>query len=107
MRFGNAKGGVRSPAVDVPTATYMSWCTVADTKAPSGTSSAPTGPTKNWLLGFKVPFTNDQLKALYGTHNKYVKRVWASVDKLVKDRWLLPADGRKIKLEAAKSNILR
>jgi hypothetical protein len=105
--FGNAKGGVRSPAVDVPTATYMSWCTVADTKAPSGTSAAPTGPTKNWLLGFKVPFTNDQLKALYGTHNKYAKRVWTSVDKLVKDRWLLPADGRKIKLEAAKSNILR
>jgi hypothetical protein len=105
--FGNARGGVRSPAVDVPIATYMSWCTVADTKAPSGTSSAPTGPTKNWLLGFKVPFTNNQLKALYGTHIKYVKQVMKSVDKLVKDRWLLPADGWNIKLEAAKSNVLR
>jgi hypothetical protein len=36
-----------------------------------------------------------------------VKRVRESVDKFVKDRWLLPADGRKIKVEAAKSNILR
>jgi hypothetical protein len=105
--FGNAKGGVRSPAVDVPIATYMSWCTVADTKAPSGTSSAPTGPTKNWLLGFKVPFNNDQLKKIYDTRDNYVKRVGESVDKLVKDRWLLPADGQKIKEEATKSNVLR
>jgi hypothetical protein len=105
--FGNAKGGVRSPAVDVPTATYMSWCTVVDTKAPSGTSSAPTGPTKNWLLGFKVPFTNDQLKGIYVTHDRYVKQVSKSVDKFVKDRWILPTDGLKIKEEAARSNILR
>jgi hypothetical protein len=85
----------------------MSWCTVADTKAPSGTSSAPTGPTKNWLLGFKVPFTIEQLKGLYVSHDRYVKQVSKSVDKFVEDRWLLPADGRKIKDEAAKSNILR
>jgi len=59
--FGNAKGGIRLPEITVPTATH--------TAAILGFNS-PLG-----LRGTTEPFTNDQLKALYSSHEDYVNKV--------------------------------
>jgi hypothetical protein len=85
-QYGNALGGVRTPYLDVPAATYHS--TV------KGATFCPE-------LGRAEPFTWSRLVSAHGTPQNYAARVSASVDRLVKDRWLTESDGRKIKAEAA------
>jgi hypothetical protein len=81
-QFGNGLGGVRSPYVDVPIATY--------------TTTSP-GPSTCRELGHKIPFDAARMSTLYGTDTVYADKVAQSVDRLVKERWLTEADGRKIK----------
>jgi len=82
--FSHAKGGVRSPWVDVPTATY--------------TTTSP-GPGTCAELGHSIPFAADRIKALYATPQDYAKKVALNVDALVKARWFTESDGRKMKAE--------
>ena len=83
--YGNAKGGVRNPYVDVPVARY-----VTNTSGPMGTCRQ---------LGYKVPFDWPRLEATYGGHTHYAAKVTESVDRLVKARYLTEADGRRITQE--------
>ena len=83
-KFGNATGGVRSPYVDVPTATYY---------PNSG------GPAICHNVGHAEPFDWAKLQQTYGSPQAYAKKVGESVDKLVKERWLTEADGKRIKAE--------
>ena len=71
-RYGNALGGVRLPDLDAPIAQYV-------------------GSTKDsaWL-GQTFPFSRDQLKALYPTHQDYVARVKASAERALKDGVIPP-----------------
>ncbi|MBI2187331.1 MAG: hypothetical protein HYU37_09485 [Acidobacteria bacterium] len=85
-QVGNALGGVRTPYVDVPIATYH---------------TTSKGETFCPELGRAEPFNWMRLNALYGTPQKYAARVAESVDRLVRERWLTESDGRKIKAEAA------
>ena len=82
--FGHAKGGVRSPWVDEPTATY--------------TTTSP-GPGTCAELGHVIPFTADRLKALYSTPQTYAKKMSVDVDALVKAHWFTEFDGKKMKAE--------
>jgi hypothetical protein len=82
----HAKGGVRSPWVDVPTATY--------------TTTSP-GPGTCAELGHAIPFTADRLKALYPTPQAYIKKMSVEVDDLVKARWFTESDGKKMKADLA------
>ena len=77
-------GGVRSPWVDVPVATWF--------------TSSP-GPGTCGELGHAVPFPPDRLKALYPTPQDYAKKVDADVDALVKARWFTESDGKKMKAD--------
>jgi hypothetical protein len=61
--FGNAKGGIRLPDVEVPTAAYDG----------GGFGVGTTG-----LGGQTTPFSADQLKRLYPTHDDYVAKVVAA-----------------------------
>jgi len=81
---GNAVGGVRTPYLDVPAATYY-------------TSSK--GETFCPELGHTVAFDWGRLNSLYGTPQNYAAKVAQSVDTLVRDRWLTESDGRKIKAD--------
>ncbi len=81
-QFGNGLGGVRSPYVDVPVATY--------------TTTSP-GPSTCRELGHKIPFDAARMSTLYSTDKVYADKVAQSVDRLVKERWLTEADGRRIK----------
>jgi Alpha/beta hydrolase domain len=82
--FGHAKGGVRSPWVDVPTATY--------------TTTTP-GPGTCAELGHAIPFTPDRIKTLYPSAQDYSKKVNADVDALVKAHWFTESDSKKMKAQ--------
>jgi hypothetical protein len=97
-KYGNAKGGVRSPYLDVPTGTYYAHSTPAKPDAPDSVLFCS-------LVGYKVPFKKDLLIKLYRTHERYVKKVNAQVDKLVKARLITASDGQRVKNEAAKATI--
>jgi hypothetical protein len=80
-QYGNAKGGVRTPHLDVPVATYYT-----NTR----------GPGLCGNLGNKKDFDWARLNAVYGTPQGYAAKVAESVDRLVRDRWLTESDGRKV-----------
>ena len=88
--YGNVKGGVRTPYLDVPTSTW------------AGNS---TGPSFCRIAGHETPFTPDRLKALYPTHADYVRKVEASVDSLVAQRYITRADGAAIIAEARATKV--
>ncbi len=82
---GNVTGGVRTPYLDVPTSIW------------AGNS---TGPSFCRIAGHETPLDKAKLKALYPTHDVYVKAVQADTDKLVKARLIVAADGARIVEEA-------
>ena len=84
-QFGNAVGGVRTPYLDVPIATYHT-TTKGETFCPE--------------LGRAEPFPWGRLATVHGTPQNYATKVSQSVDRLVKERWLTESDGKKIKAEA-------
>jgi hypothetical protein len=79
---GNGVGGVRSPYVDLPVATYI---------------PVSTGPGNCREMGHKTDFDAARIQTLYGGEKAYADKVAKSVDSLVKERWLTKADGEKIK----------
>ncbi|NOT27949.1 MAG: hypothetical protein HOP16_17835 [Acidobacteria bacterium] len=85
-QFGNVVGGVRTPYLDIPIATYYT-TTKGETFCPE--------------LGRVEPFGWARLARVHGTPQNYVSKVTQSVDRMVRERWLTESDGRKIKAEAA------
>jgi hypothetical protein len=71
--------------VDVPAATYV---------------TATKGPGTCGNLAHMKAFDWAKLNTLYGTPSGYAVQVSSSVDRLVRDRWLTEADGKKIKAAA-------
>ena len=92
MLFRSAKGGIRSPYVDVPTAHYI--------------ASAPDPDGKNRvrrMLGLQEPFPAEKLRQLYKTRDNYLKLFDTGIDKMVAAGWLLPEDAPKLKEDEAKT----
>jgi hypothetical protein len=89
-KFGNVLGGVRTPAVDAPTATL------------TGTGNTGTSPLC-FLLGTAAPLSAAQLAALYPLHSDYVAAVARSTAGGVRNGFLLPADAVQIDEDAAGS----
>ena len=87
---GNAKGGVRSPYVDVPTVRYIA-------SAPTDSSNMMRG-----LIGLQVPFAADKLRTLYKTRDNYLQLFNRGIDKMVAERWIVAADGDRLKAEETK-----
>lgn len=85
--LGNAVGGIRTPAVDVPVATLS-----GETAAESVFCS---------LFGQTVPFPAEMLMQLYPTRDDYVDAVTESADGAVETGFLLPEDRDAIIEEAA------
>ncbi len=88
--FGNALGGVRTPALDVPIARYY---------------PRMSGPGVCELWGFREPFGAVQLNSLYPTHEEYLSKVRASVADLVAARWLTSRDGERIITAASTARV--
>jgi Alpha/beta hydrolase domain len=82
--YGNGLGGVRSPYVDVPTATYF--------------TTAP-GPGTCRELGYDVKFDWARLDATYGSYKNYAAKVAQSIDKMAKDRYITEQDAKRMRAE--------
>jgi hypothetical protein len=83
-QYGNGLGGIRSPHVDVPVATYY-------------THSPGQGTCRN--IGYKVAFDWSRLETLYGSSKNYAAKVNEKIDQLVKEKWLLPSDAKRLRDE--------
>jgi hypothetical protein len=81
---GHARGGVRTPYVDVPLASY---------------ATGSKGPGSCPEMGHLTPFDKARLRMLYGDARGYATKLKASVDRLVKERWLTPGDARRVTAE--------
>ena len=86
--YGNALGGVRSAAVDVPVATY------------SGQPGAGGGGLTCVFFGQTTPLTSAQLAMLYSSHADYVSKVTAATAAAQTAGFILPTDAPLIEQEA-------
>jgi alpha/beta hydrolase family protein len=85
---GNAKGGIRTPWMDVPAATL------------SGLGQSGGGFA--FLFGTTLPFDSSKLAALYpGGRREYLARFEAATDEAARAGFLLAADAAEIKALAA------
>lgn len=86
---GNAVGGLRTPYVDIPLASYI--------------ASNPEDP--EGICGVMTYFSKDKAIQLYGSENAYIEAFAKYVDKQQQDGWLTITDAKKMKvwsIEAAK-----
>jgi hypothetical protein len=87
---GNAKGGIRTPQVDVPIATF-------------------TGEQDSSILcrlfGSTTVFTDAQLAALYPSHKDFVSKYKKALKRSQKAGWILSADAKLMKKWAVSSDI--
>jgi hypothetical protein len=99
---GNAKGGIRLPEVEAPTATI-------DGGANTMATEAPAGAARNFcfLFGRTKLFDAGTVKSLYPSHEAFVKPFSAAVDALVKDGYWLEPEGAAAKKAAQESSIGR
>jgi hypothetical protein len=95
--YGNATGGVRTPVLDVPTATIV----------PTSLNVGGVAGNPCAYIGYQLNFDRDELEGVYGTHGGYVARVAQDAHDLARSHWLLPADARSDITAAARSDILR
>jgi hypothetical protein len=86
----NVIGGVRSPAVDVPTATWF---------------GSATGASFCFIAGWERPFSRAKLLALYPTHADYVAKVVRSAGRLMADRFITVPDGLDLIRQAVRADV--
>jgi len=87
--FGNALGGLRDPALQVPIATYIPYNL----------------PGLCGFTGTIVEFSPEEIERLYPQHGKFVSRASQSVNDLRKRGYLLPEDAESMKNAAAASEV--
>jgi len=107
---GNDVAGIRSTTVRAPVATYTGWnlrrkgfadgelCGLAGSYLPLART-----PAERIARGDPRP----SLVERYADHEGYVEAVREAAEELVGQRFLLPADARRLVDEAAASNVLR
>ena len=93
--YGNVKGGIRNPYVDVPSRSYHVPNAGAVPPIPNAHPFvAVRGPdAQNQLCGlanYEVALTGAQLKKLYKDKKDYQSKVQQRYDELVKQGWALP-----------------
>ncbi len=101
-RFGNARGGIRLPQVEAPTATL-------DGRANAAGGAGEAGGVRNFcfLFGHTVPFDRETLASLYPSHEQFVSRFNAAVDRLEQAGYLLPPEAEAARRAAQTSPIGR
>jgi hypothetical protein len=93
-QFGNALGGLRTPFLDAPTATYVPF----DTARPGGSVFCI-------LDGYNVPFSHATLSTQYESHGDYVERVVRETIRLEREGFWLGPDARDVVDQAAHADV--
>jgi hypothetical protein len=89
--FGNARGGIRLPQLEVPTATLSG--------EPGG------GPGFCSLFGFTAAFDAAKLASLYPTRRDYVAKFDKATDRAVEQGFIRPADAKEAKEAASRADV--
>jgi hypothetical protein len=87
-QYGNAKGGIRSPYVDAPTGTFHAKLSGALTTCADMTYHE----VWDWW----------RTAAVYGSYDTYAAKVNASIDAMVRGRWITEASARHMRAELLK-----
>jgi hypothetical protein len=87
--FGNSRGGVRCAQMNVPRNRYM-----------PNPGMNPDGTPAFGVVGIEEPLPRETLKDMYRDHQDYVERFSRSVNDLINEGWLLPADADEMRAEA-------
>jgi hypothetical protein len=99
-KFGNAKGGIRLPEVEAPTATI-------DGRRNDVANAAPGAQNFCFLFGHTVAFDAATLKMLYPTHQAFVDQFTKAVDGLEKAGYLLKPEADQARQAARDSRVGR
>jgi Alpha/beta hydrolase domain len=91
-RFGNARGGVRSPYVDTPVVRYVAAAPVVD------------NDRSRAMFGLQQPLAAASLRRLYRSRENYLARFNRGIDRMARERWLLTEDAAKLKSEEASNS---
>ncbi len=99
---GNAKGGIRTPDVDVPISTLHPTASLASLGGGEGAGCDMEG-MGCMIFGETIPFSAEKLLELYPTHEDYVTKFKASADAAVAAGFMLEPERDEIvtKAEAA------
>lgn len=92
--IGNARGGVRSPWVDVPTVRYINAQPIAE----GDSIFRP-------LIGLEVPIPDTKLHEMYGSREEYLERFKAELDRLAAERWLIADYATRLRTEEAEKQL--
>jgi hypothetical protein len=98
--FGNAKGGIRLPEVEAPTATI-------DGTRNEVAQAVPGTQNFCFLFGRTVAFDASRLGTLYPTHEAFVGKFTKAVDALERDGYLLKPEADQARQAARASQVGR
>ena len=87
---GNARGGIRTPAVDVPIATF---------------TGEQDGSILCRLFGSTTPFDEAKLRSLYPTRGAFVRKYRRALARAVRAGWILRPDAKLMRAWAAGASI--
>lgn len=99
-RYGNARGGIRLPQLEAPTATL-------DGRRHKSPPESPGVRSFCFLFGHTVPFSPERLAALYPTHAEFISQFTDAVETLEQEGYLLRAEAEEAKTAAQNSRISR
>ncbi|HYI45175.1 MAG TPA: alpha/beta hydrolase domain-containing protein [Actinomycetota bacterium] len=92
---GVMKGGLRTPIVDVPIASYFAGVTMPPTQDPCGVAGGAAA-----LVGTTRVFTAEQLAELYPTPEDYLEKFNAATDEALANGHILPSDAERLRERA-------
>jgi len=98
--FGNAKGGIRLPELEAPTATIDGSRNDVATPNPSGQNFC-------FLFGRTVPFDAARLASLYPSHDAFVEKFVKATDALEKAGYILKPEADLARQAAKDSRVGR
>jgi hypothetical protein len=96
--FGNARGGIRIPQIEAPTATV-------DGRRNEPAQATPGGPNFCFLYGNTIAFDGARLSSLYSSHDAFVARFTKAVDALESAGFLLKPEAEQARKAARDSAI--
>ncbi|MDR3669247.1 MAG: alpha/beta hydrolase domain-containing protein [Holophaga sp.] len=94
--YGNPKGGVRNPYVDVPYATWV----------PHNYEDTTLSSTSQFTRCYKTLFDSTTLSSLYSSTADFTTKFNAGIDSLVKERMISDSDALELKNRAGELQIL-
>ena len=97
---GNAKGGIRLPELEAPTA-------MIDGRRNDVAQATPGAPNFCFLFGHTVPFDAGTLASLYPTHEAFVAKFTQAADALERAGYWLKPEADEARKAAENSNIGR